>query len=409
MTSRTQSVEFINQNGDVLSAKIEFPPDRKPYAYAVFAHCFTCNKSLTSVRRISRALAGKGIAVLRFDFTGLGDSKGKFEDTSFTTNITDILAAASFLKENYEEPSLLIGHSLGGTACIFASLSLEHVKGVVTIGSPADPAHVKHLIKDCIAEIKTKGSAEVNIAGRVFTIGKQFLEDLMHRDVAEILSDLKKALLIMHAPFDKTVGIENAKWLYSHAFHPKSFISLDGADHILSNKEDSTYVGEVIGAWAGRYLPRKVEKNLESNMQVVVSLEAEDDFTTIIKAGDHYITADEPPSVGGDDFGPAPYELLAASLGACTAMTLQLYANRKKWDIGEVQVHLQHNKVYADDQQDSLEGGKRSDKIDLVERQISFSAPLSDDQKTRLIEIADRCPVHRTLESKVIIKTELRD
>ncbi|NND33334.1 MAG: OsmC family protein [Saprospiraceae bacterium] len=409
MQSKTQTVEFINHNGDKLSAKIEFPPDQKPRAFAIFVHCFTCNKNLSAVRNISQCLATTGLAVLRFDFTGLGESEGEFVETGFSTNITDILAAASFLSEQFKPPSLIIGHSLGGTAAIFAASSIPSLEAIVTIGSPADPAHVKHLVSDCLREIEEHGETEVSIAGRKFTIGQTFLKDLIQQDIKIILKELKKAILVMHAPFDKIVGIENAKWLYKAAYHPKSFISLDDADHILSQKQHSRYAGTVIAAWATKYIPLESQKNLSSQQKVVVNLEPEDKFTTLIKAGNHYLTADEPMSVGGDDFGPAPYDLLAASLGACTAMTLRMYANRKKWKIGSVQVHLTHDKVYVEDQLASVSDATGSRKVDVIYRIIEFSADLSREQSQRLLEIADRCPVHRTLEGSVLVRTSLSE
>jgi putative redox protein len=408
MLSKSQDVEFINHSGHRLAAKIEFPPDQKPVAFAIFAHCFTCNKNLPAVRNISQALASQGLAVLRFDFTGLGESEGEFVETTFTTNVTDILAGATFLEENFSAPSLLIGHSLGGTATLFAASSLSSVKAVITIASPADPAHVTHLLKDVLDEIQDEGAAEVQIAGRVFKIGKSFLRDVLQQDLTKILKGLKKALLVMHAPFDQTVGIENAKWLYEKAMHPKSFVSLDSADHILSNKEDSRYVGRVIGSWASRYLPGPQTKVLISDQQVVANLDPEDKFTTLIKAGNHYLTSDEPISVGGEDFGPSPYELLASSLGACTVMTLRMYANRKKWVVGAIQVHLTHHKIYVEDQVDSMSDKGSGKKVDVIDRVLSFSSTLTAEQYKRLLEIADRCPVHRTLEGAVLVRTSLK-
>lgn len=408
MLSKSQYVKFINHSGHRLAAKIEFPPDQKPIAFAIFAHCFTCNKNLPAVRNISQALASQGLAVLRFDFTGLGESEGEFVETTFTTNVTDILAGATFLEENFSAPSLLIGHSLGGTAALFAASSLSSVKAVITIASPADPAHVTHLLKDVLDEIHDEGAAEVQIAGRVFEIGKSFLRDVMQQDLTKILKGLKKALLVMHAPFDQTVGIENAKWLYEKAMHPKSFVSLDSADHILSNKKDSRYVGRVIASWASRYLPGPQTKVLLSDQQVVANLDPEDKFTTLIKAGNHYLTSDEPISVGGEDFGPSPYELLASSLGACTVMTLRMYANRKKWVVGAIQVHLTHHKIYVEDQVDSMSEKGSGKKVDVIDRVLSFSSSLTAEQSKRLLEIADRCPVHRTLEGAVLVRTSLK-
>ncbi|MCB0668401.1 MAG: alpha/beta fold hydrolase [Saprospiraceae bacterium] len=403
MISKTQEISFQNHDGHSLAAKIEFPPDRKPFAFAIFTHCFACNGNLTAAINISRALAAQGIAVMRFDFSGM--SEGAPVKPGFSTNITDLLAAAAFLKENFSEPSLLIGHSLGGTAALFAASSIPSVEGVVTIGSPADPKQVKKLVKESIEEIRKKGEAQVTIGGRAFKVGQDFVEELVQKDISQSLKKMRKALLVMHAPFDKIVGIENAKWIYEHAIHPKSFISLDNADHILSKTEDSNYVGEVVAAWASRYLPDHSSKTLQSDLEVVVNLDPEHKYTTLIKAGTHYLTADEPESVGGDDFGPSPYQLLSSALGACTAMTLKMYSDRKKWNLGEVRVHLHHDKVYTEDQNETLQDGEKKRKIDVITRQLELSSELTPTQRERLLEIANRCPVHRTLEKSIRIDT----
>ncbi len=409
---KSEKITFVNHDGLHLSAKIEFPIDQKPAAYAIFAHCFTCNKNLTAVRNISRALTAQGLAVLRFDFSGLGESEGSFVDTNFSTNITDILAAADYLKQNYESPTLLIGHSLGGAAALVAAGKIASVKGVATIGTPAEPDHVTHLIGEAIADIEKKGSAKVQIGGRTFTIAKHFLSDLKDHDLTKVIKSLDTALLIMHAPFDRVVGIENARLIYDAAKHPKSFISLDGADHILSDKRDSNYVGSMIATWSTRYLTtEKEEIDLPSTSQVVARLTTDSNFTTHIKAGLHRFTADEPTNVGGDNFGPSPYELVSAGLAACTAMTLQMYAKRKKWDLEEVIVHTDHHKIYIDDCDSCVTGDfqdSSKQKIDKIDRVISVHGDLSQEQKNRLKEIAGRCPVHRTLESKTVIETSLQ-
>lgn len=407
MKSKTQEISFLNHDGRSLAARIEFPPDRKPYAYAIFTHCFTCNKNWAAAVNISRTLAAQGIAVARFDFSGTREQDGDTIRPGFSTNITDLLAAASFLEENFMAPALLIGHSLGGTAALFAASSMPSVQGVVTIGSPADPEHVRKLVHESMEEIKAKGEASVSIGGQNFQISQNSVEELMRKDLKETIRKMRKAMLIMHAPFDKVVGIDNAKWIYEQAVHPKSFISLDNADHILSSTEDSNYVGQVIAAWASRYLPDSRERTLESNLEVVVSLDPEHKYTTLIKAGRHYLTADEPEHVGGDDFGPSPYQLLSSALGACTAMTLKMYADRKNWELGEVQIHLHHDKVYADDQNASIQNGDKPKKMDLIIRKLELEDHLTDAQKERLLEIANRCPVHRTLEKSVLIRTEL--
>ncbi len=409
---KAQRLSFQNQDGLQLAARLEVPVDRDPRAYAIFAHCFTCNKNLTAVRNIVRGLTSSGLAVLTFDFTALGESEGAFVETTFSSNITDILAAAAFLEAEFEPPSLLIGHSLGGTASLFAAHQLSYIKGVVTIGSPANPAHVTHLLETAIGEIRQKGKAVVRIAGRPFEIGRAFLDDLEGRDTGAIIKGLRRALLILHSPQDRIVGIDNAAELYQAAMHPKSFISLDGADHILTDKEDSHYVGSVIASWATRYLSQASPKELTTEEQSVSSLESEHAFTTLIKVGQHYLTADEPESMGGHDYGPSPYGFLIAGLGACTAMTLQMYARRKKWDLREVRVHVAHHKVYAEDCEQCVDEGNTSPKpqrIDQMDRRLELIGSLSQEQRNRLMEIANRCPVHRTLENSSIIKTVLTD
>lgn len=399
-----QKVTFTNRNGQELAARLELPVNQKAHTYALFAHCFTCNKNLTAVRNISRALNLDGIAVLRFDFTGLGESEGDFADTNFSSNIEDLIDAARYLETTYQAPSMLIGHSLGGAAVICAAVELPSIKAVATIGAPSDPEHVKHLLQDQVSEIQEKGIAEVQIGGRTFTVKKQFLEDIQGQKLREKLTRLGKALLILHSPQDLTVPIENAAWLYNAARHPKSFITLDGADHLMSRKEDSRYAGSMIASWATRYLDIEAKENLKAQRQVAVRL-GEEGFTTEIMVRHHGLTADEPVQVGGNDFGPNPYELVAAGLGACTAMTMHMYARRKNWDLQEVIVHLDHSKDYPEDMNDT-ENPKN--KIDIFKREIEIEGNLDEIQTQRLMEIADRCPVHRTLNNPVLIDTSLR-
>jgi len=403
---QTEKVTFTSDEGIQLSARLELPIDQHPHAYALFAHCFTCNKNLSAVRNISRALARQGFGVLRFDFTGLGESEGDFADTNFSSNIQDLLSAAQFLEDEYESPSLLIGHSLGGAAVLRAAYELESVKAVATIGAPFDPEHVTHLFGESQEEIEEKGVAEVHIGGRSFTVKKQFLQDIESNKLSERIGSLDRALLIMHSPQDLIVPVDNAADIYLAARHPKSFISLDGADHLLSKKEDSQYAGHMIAAWTERYLPRPDKDTLKAEKEVSVRLNAEDDFTTDIMIRKHALVADEPESVGGHDFGPTPYDLVSAGLGACTAMTLHMYARRKKWPLESVKVHLDHFKDYAEDQQKCADN--KSPQIDHFERTLDIKGDLSKEQIERLLEIADRCPVHRTLHNPVEIRTILK-
>lgn len=396
-------IQFPNDDGEMLAARLELPVNQHPHSYALFAHCFTCSKNLSAVRHISTALHQSGVAVLRFDFTGLGESEGEFVDTNFSSNVEDLLAAAKYLADNYEAPSLLIGHSLGGAAVLCAATELPEVKAVATIGAPFAPEHVSHLLGDSIDEIEAHGVAEVNIGGRPFQVKKQFLEDIRSNKISEKIKNLKKALLIMHSPQDRTVNIDNAARLYTTAMHPKSFISLDGADHLLGDKMDAQYVGDTIASWVKRYLALPAQEKLRRDKTVAARL-GDKGFTTEIMVRHHSITADEPVSIGGNDFGPSPYELLTSGLGACTAMTLQMYARRKKWDLKEVKVHLAHFKDYASDMADTENSKSKIDHFDL---KLELEGDLDEKQRARLLDIANKCPVHRTLHQEVAINVEL--
>lgn len=400
---KTRPIQITGSQGQQLQARLDMPVNRHPHTFALFAHCFTCNSNFTAVREISRALNLNGIAVLRFDFTGLGHSEGEFADTNFTSNIQDLLSAAAFLEKEYQAPALLIGHSLGGAATLCAAHHLPSVQAVATIGAPYEPEHVKRLLQADLEKIETDGTAEVSIGGRPFRIKKQFLDDLRTYSTEEKINSLDKALLILHSPQDTIVNIDNAARLYHAARHPKSFISLDGADHMLSSKTDSHYAGEVISSWLKRYLQLPAREELESDREVAVRLGPRG-YTTEIMVRHHHLTADEPESVGGNDFGPNPYELVSAGLGACTAMTLQMYARRKKWDLREVVVHLSHRKDYTEDM---LQTGEKPTRIDLFDRRIEVEGELSGEQLERLQEIADRCPVHRTLHGDIEVRTRL--
>ncbi|MGB0176796.1 MAG: alpha/beta fold hydrolase [Owenweeksia sp.] len=405
---KAKEVYFKNKDGDKLSGILEMPVDKKPLHYAIFAHCFTCSKDLRAARNITLALSQKGFGILRFDFTGLGESEGEFEDTNFTSNVNDIAAAADYLTENYSSPELLVGHSLGGTAVLMAGSQMETVKAIATIGAPCEPDHVLKLLKEEIEDIRKEGKATVTLAGRDFSIKSQFVEDLEAQGVQRILEDMRgKALLVMHSPQDETVELINARAIYEAAHHPKSFVSLDGADHLLSNKSDSLYTGDLIASWVRRYLSITTEeKEIDHSEEQVMARINEGPFLTEILAGHHHLLADEPESAGGDDLGPSPYELLTSGLGACTAMTIKMYANRKKWDMEEVTVHLNYDNDYLEDCERCEEEDR---KIGLFERIIDVKGKLDEKQRERILNIANKCPVHKTMEQGVTIKTSLKE
>ncbi|MEQ9441940.1 MAG: bifunctional alpha/beta hydrolase/OsmC family protein [Cyclobacteriaceae bacterium] len=396
-------INFPSAEGHQLAARLEMPANNEPHAFAIFAHCFTCSKNLNAVTHISRALTQTGMAVLRFDFTGLGESEGDFSNTNFSTNIQDLEAAADFLEKEYRAPKLLIGHSLGGAAVLVASTRIASAEAVVTIGAPATPAHVQRLIQSDVATIEADGKAVISLDGRDFTIKKQFLDDLRDAEHDDLISKIRKPLLILHSPHDQMVGIDNAAKIYQQAHHPKSFISLDQADHLLSQKADSRYVGNIISAWVERYIVPKTPTPLSTELQVVTR--TGETFSTEIMAGQHTLTADEPESVGGLDLGPSPYDLLAASLAACTGMTLRMYANHKKWPLEEVLVHVNHQKIYDEDCQNCEDPSK---KIDHIERIVEVKGELDEQQQQRLQQIADKCPVHKTLHAAVKVHTTLK-
>jgi putative redox protein len=404
MTGTSEKLSFTGAGGQQLAARFEKPRGRT-LAVALFAHCFTCTKDIFAAARIAAGLASRGIAVLRFDFTGLGHSEGEFANTNFSSNVDDLVAAADHLRSLGEAPKIVIGHSLGGAAVLAAAGRIPEAVAVATIGAPADPGHVRHLFQAARPEIEARGEAEVLLAGRSFTIKKQFLEDIEATRLEAAIGGLRKALLVFHAPRDETVGIENAGRIFAAAKHPKSFISLDDADHLLTRREDASYVAEVLAGWAGRYLGLIEEEPLKAAAGTVVVQEAgEGKFAQRIAAGPHQLRADEPQSVGGDDSGPGPYDLVLAGLGACTSMTLRLYAERKGWPLSQVTVTLTHDKIHAEDCEEcETETGR----LDRIERRLSIEADIDDEQRARLLEIADKCPVHRTLESEVVVTTSL--
>lgn len=400
-----QRIEFLNDDGQSLAGILD-TPTTAPRAYALFAHCFTCSKDTLAASRIAGALAEKGIGVLRFDFTGLGGSGGDFANTDFSSNIADLLKAADYLRREHSAPSLLVGHSLGGAAVLAAAGDIPEVEAVATIGAPADPAHVAHTFAAARPEIEAAGEAEVEIAGRKFKIRKEFLDDIEGRKQDRAIAGLRRALLVFHAPKDTIVGIENAEHIYKAAKHPKSFVSLDDADHMLGRKADAAWVAGVLSSWAERYIgadaPAAAPAPLHEDGLVVVEETREGRFTQQVRAGRHVLIADEPRSFGGDDRGPGPYDYLLAGLGACSAMTMRMYAERKGWPLDRVAVRLRHAKIHAEDCADCE---TKEGKIDEITREIVINGDLDDGQRKHLLEIADRCPVHRTLTSENKIRT----
>ncbi|MDX1574837.1 MAG: bifunctional alpha/beta hydrolase/OsmC family protein [Kiloniellales bacterium] len=406
MTVTSEKLTFAGAGGQQLAARFEKPRGRS-LAVALFAHCFTCTKDIFAASRIAAGLASRGIAVLRFDFTGLGHSEGEFANTNFSSNVDDLVAAADHLRGLGTAPKIVIGHSLGGAAVLAAAGRIPEAVAVATIGAPADPDHVQHLFQAARPEIEAKGEAEVLLAGRPFTIKKQFLEDIEATRLERAIGELRKALLVFHAPRDTTVGIENAGRIFGAAKHPKSFVSLDDADHLLTRREDASYVAEVLAAWASRYLGLDEDAALKAAAGTVVVQEAgEGKFAQRVAAGPHHLRADEPLSVGGDDSGPGPYDLLLAGLGACTSMTLRLYAERKGWPLERVTVTLSHDKIHAED---CAECETKSGRLDRIERRLLLEGALGGEQRARLLEIAEKCPVHRTLESEVVVTTGLEE
>jgi uncharacterized OsmC-like protein/alpha/beta superfamily hydrolase len=407
-----QKVSFKSVFGNTIAASLELPINQ-PSAYALFAHCFACSKDNLTASRISRALTDNGFAVLRFDFTGLGDSEGDFANTNFSSNIQDLLQAAIFLKQNYAAPKLLIGHSLGGAASLAAAAQLPELTAVATIAAPSDPVNIEHLIgEDKIKKITSEGVAEINLGGRPFKIKKHFLDDIHKHNLLDTVHTMNKALLIFHSPEDAIVSISHARRIFDAAKHPKSFISLEGANHLLTNKDDAIYVANVIAAWASRYVFIQKKSVLETpaaavNAEagtVVVTETKQGLFVNQIVAANHILTADEPKTYGGDDAGPSPYDFLLASLGACTSMTVRYYANAKKFPLTKVSVSLTIKKIHAEDCKNC-----ESDKslISHIERIIQLQGELNEEQRNKLLEFANNCPVSRTLTSKVLITTTL--
>ncbi|MBX2868562.1 MAG: bifunctional alpha/beta hydrolase/OsmC family protein [Acidiferrobacterales bacterium] len=404
---KKQKIEFTGSNNDKLAGLLELP-EGKPAAFALFAHCFTCGKDIASASRISRALVAKGYAVMRFDFTGLGGSDGDFENTNFSSNVEDLIAAANYLESEWLAPAILIGHSLGGTAVLRAAVDIPSSRGIVTIGSPAEADHVAKQFACEIDTIKQSGEAKVRLAGRPFTIKKQFLDDIQAQST-DHLSRLGKALLVMHSPVDTTVSINQAEKIYRAAKHPKSFVSLDQADHLLSGKADAEYVAQIIAAWSSRLIEGTEGSN--STQQAVNSGEVyveekNQNFTQNVVSDHHFWLADEPLTVGGNDLGPDPYEHLLAALGSCTTMTLRMYAKRKNIPLKRAAVKLRHYRQHGSD---CAECDEQHPQVDVIDREITLIGDLDQSQRDKLMSIADRCPVHRTLMGKLLINTKVAE
>jgi len=401
---RSEKLQFTGQTGQSLAARLDLPDD-SPVGIALFAHCFTCGKDVVAASRVAAGLAARGIATLRFDFTGLGSSDGDFANTNFSSNLQDLIAAADHLRSRGMAPGLLIGHSLGGAAVLAAAPAIPDARAVAVIGAPFDPGHVLHLLTAQLPEIEARGEAVVSLGGRPFTIKRQFIDDLRERNQAAAIGRLGKALLVMHSPVDAMVGIDNARQIFEAARHPKSFMSLPGAGHLLDNKPDADYAASVLAAWSSRYIgavePAAAEAPAQ-NTDVVVEETGAGRLQQRVTVGAHRFFADEPVEQGGLGSGPNPYDLLLAALGACTSMTLRLYADRKGWPLAKVRVALSHRKIHAADCTDCE---TRDGKIDEITRSIALNGALDAEQRARLLEIADKCPVHRTLHGEVKVRT----
>jgi uncharacterized OsmC-like protein/alpha/beta superfamily hydrolase len=398
----SRKIEFPGAAGATLAARLDLPA--RPRAFALFAHCFTCGKDIFAAQRIAQRLTSSDIAVLRFDFTGIGSSEGEFANTNFSSNVGDLVAAATYLRQHHAAPALLIGHSLGGAAVLAAAPQIPEATAVATIGAPASAAHVAHNFAADLADIAATGRATVTLAGRSFTITQQFLDDVAGQNLLGGLAKLKKAMLVCHAPGDEVVGIDNASAIFLAARHPKSFLSLDTADHLVRKRADAIYLADVIAAWAARYLPAAEEVEALPQGVVEVRETRSGHLTQRVRAGRHVLLADEPVAVGGDDAGPGPYDYLLTALGACTSMTMRLYAERKGIAAGRIAVRLAHRRVHAEDCADceTTQGN-----IGEITCDIAIEGDVSEADRARLLAIADRCPVHTTLTHEIKIRTRL--
>lgn len=395
-------VNFLNRHGIKLSGVLHVPDILETRAYALYAHCFTCTKSIKAAVTISSVLERQGIATLRIDFTGLGGSKGSFSDSTFSTDVSDLIDASNYLENEYQAPALMVGHSLGGTATLAAAGHIPSAKAVVSIGSPAEPSHILHLLEEHLNKLESDGEAEVSLAGRRFSFKQEFVEDVEKYEID--YRRLRKALLVMHSPIDDTVNVDEAGKIFGAALHPKSFVTLDDADHLLGKTNDAEYAADVISAWVERYLEPVVAE--DSDKGVSVTANTKQGFLCRVEANGHNLAADEPLSMGGTNLGPSPYDFLGAALGSCTAMTLNMYARHKKIDLQSVSVDVNHSRIHAED---CSECESTNGKVDVLSRTIRLEGDLSAKQRERILQIADRCPVHKTLENEIRIVSELSD
>ena len=399
MDGETQKTEFETATGEKLAAALELPGGR-PRAFALFAHCFSCSKDIKAARELARSLRGAGFAVMRFDFTGLGASEGEFANTNFSSNVDDLVAAADYLRAEFSAPSILIGHSLGGAAAIVAANRIPELKGVATIGAPAEADHVALQIGEKREEIEKNGVAQVHLAGRPFTVKKQFLDDLADQNVLKAAENLKKPLLVMHAPLDQSVGIDNATRIFVAAKHPKSFVSLDTADHLLSKASDARYAAAVLAAWAGRFVgdERKSDKSEETSAPHVAGgasarMIADEPLAVSVSVDGYPMIIDASKAEGGSDLGPNPTRTVEAGLAACAAITARMYARRKKWPLDDIEVRIKRA-ASEDDHEPHV-----------LEKEVRLTGDLSDEQRARIKEIADKCPVHRMLTNGVKVQS----
>lgn len=408
--ARSEKLTFIGALGNGLAARLDLPESGVATRYALFAHCFTCSKDIHAARRIAAALTEHGFGVLRFDFTGLGGSGGDFANTDFSSNVEDLCAALAFMEERGRPVRLLIGHSLGGAAVLQATARAPAIEGVVTIGAPSDVNHVLGNFEADLDTIEAKGEAQVTLGGRQFSIRKSFIDDAREQSLLETVRGLRRPLLVMHSPTDDTVDVENARALYEAAFHPKSFVGLDGASHLLDDPADAEFVAAMIGAWASRYVGDHSQIHFPKAQpgRVVATETGGGKFQLAVNANGHTMLADEPEDYGGLNSGPSPYDHLSVGLAACTAMTIRLYVERKGWPIGKVSVAVEHDKIHAKDCEECAEKGLTG-RIDRFRRFVSIERGVPADQRDSILAIADKCPVHKTLEAESHIETKLAD